>query len=50
MTKNKQRFVLWGWFLFFLFLSIFEIDAQNKIRVNSFQRMETDVTARITSP
>ena len=42
--------MLWGWFLFFLFLSIFEIDAQNKIRVNSFQRMETDVTARITSP
>lgn len=50
MTKNKQRFVLWGWLLLFLFLGVFEVDAQNKIRVNSFQRMETDVTARITAP
>ncbi len=34
----------------FLFLNLNEVSAQNKIQVNSFQRMETDVTARVTAP
>lgn len=36
--------------LLFLCLNMFMVEAQNKIQVTSFQRMETDVTARITAP
>lgn len=45
--KNWLRFKL---LLLFLFLGMFVVEAQNKIQVTSFQRMETDVTARITAP
>ena len=51
MTENKQGTLLWiKLLLLFLFLDILGMDAQNKIQVNSFQRMETDVTARVTAP
>lgn len=53
MTESKQNNRLWiGSSLLFLllFLNLFTAEAQNKIQVTSFHRMETDVTARVTAP
>lgn len=50
MKENKQNGRLWSILLLFLFLSPLTAEAQNKIQVTSFHRMETDVTARVTAP
>lgn len=49
-NKTFKPLLLTGILLLFLFLSVEVVTAQNKIHVTSFQRMETDVTARITAP
>lgn len=51
MAENKQKnWLRFKLLLLFLFLGMFVVEAQNKIQVTSFQRMETDVTARVTAP
>lgn len=51
MTEYKRRNWLWVRFLLlFLLLGISASEAQNKIQVTSFQRMDTDMTARVTAP
>lgn len=49
-NKTFRPLLLVGILLLFLFSSVQVATAQNKIQVTSFQRMETDVTARITAP
>ena len=49
MTNQARR----GFFLVVLFLTSFlsqRVYAQGKIEVASFNRMETDITARVTAP
>ena len=51
MTNNAiTRLLPAGLLLLFLFVVPHSVTAQNKIQVTSFQRMETDITARITAP
>lgn len=51
MAKSNQRNRLCiQLFFLFLFWDILGAEAQNKIQVNAFQRMGTDVAARITAP
>lgn len=53
MTESKQSNRLWvesSLLFLLLFLNMPTAEAQNKIQVISFHRMETDVTARITAP
>lgn len=51
MTRSKTKSRLYiGLVEIALLLAILPTCAQNKIQVTSFQRMETDMTARITAP
>ncbi|WP_044269532.1 PEGA domain-containing protein [Bacteroides timonensis] len=51
MANKTFRFLLFtGMQLLFLLLVTQRASAQNKIQITSFQRMEMDVTARITAP
>ena len=38
------------WIALLLSVSTWSAEAQNKIQVNAFRRLETDVTARVTAP
>lgn len=51
MTNSTiARLLPVGLLLLFLLVVPHSATAQNKIQVTSFQRMETDITARITAP
>lgn len=52
MTNNAITHLFLAGFILLLFLLVVphSAAAQNKIQVTSFQRMETDITARITAP
>ena len=50
MTNSIRYGIFLPFFLLFSFFSQHQIFAQGKIEVVSFQRMETDITARVTAP
>lgn len=51
MTSNEIKYRLYIKLMsIFLLLTSFHAYAQNKIQVTSFQRMEMDMTARVTAP